>query len=149
MLLEDKKNKNMIHLYYFLAGFLCSSILFFFLFFLRKKKLTPKAPLKSGLLTRSYICSDAYQKGISVDYEIEVVEIDSNGTKSKIKVLSNRNRRGEKQPAVTSSQSSFGDLYWKTKISDQLDNTWVETNSIEWFSNPASERDKKITEILK
>ena len=90
-----------------------------------------------------------YQKGVSVDYEIEVVEIDSNGTKSKIKVLSNKNRRGEIQPAIVSSQSIFGDLYWKTKIADQLDNTWIETNSIEWLSNPASERDKKITEILK
>ena len=73
----------MTHLYYFVAGFLC--VLTFLL--LKKKEKKPSVPIKSGLLLRSYTCSDAHQKGVSVDYEIEVVEIDSSESKSKIKLL--------------------------------------------------------------
>jgi len=134
----------MTNIYYFIAGFICSTILF-----ILKRKNTPKDPARYGLLSSSFTASDAHQKNVSINIEAEVMEIESNGTKSKIKIISNKNRHGKMQPAISVDKSAFEDEHWKNKLADHLDNTWVKTSDIEWLTNTISERDKKIGEILK
>jgi hypothetical protein len=116
---------------------------FIFGFFIGKitensKKVEPQY-LRRGISDKVYTL---YRDGIKredVHVQIEVGEIERTNTKSKIVSLN--------LIFDDSSHNSYGN---KEKIKSLMDNSWVESNSIEWIEdNLNDKRNQKIDQILK
>jgi hypothetical protein len=95
--------------------------------------------LRRGIINYSFEISQLNVKNGTVETQFEVGEIERTSTKSKIKVID-----------AKSSKNEFNSGFEKEKIIRMIDNSWIESNSIEWIESALEDiRDKKINEILK
>lgn len=91
--------------------------------------------LRKGLIEREYTLGT---ESFSVDFEIG--EIERSKTKSKVIVLS----------FVASKSIANTDVGTREGLKKFINNTWIDTNSIDWLVEDTSvNREKKINEILK
>lgn len=95
--------------------------------------------LRRGIINYSFEISQLNVKTGTVETQFEVGEIERTSTKSKIKVID-----------AKSSKNEFNSGFEKEKIIRMIDNSWIESNSIEWIESALEDiRDEKINEILK
>ena len=95
--------------------------------------------LRRGIINYSFEISQLNVKTGTVETQFEVGEIERTSTKSKIKVID-----------AKSSKNEFNSGFEKEKIIRMIDNSWIESNSIEWIESTLEDiRDEKINEILK
>ncbi len=91
--------------------------------------------LRKGLIEREYTLG---AESISVDFEVG--EVERSKTKSKVIVLS----------FVASKSIANTDVGTREGLKKFINNTWIDTNSIDWLVEDTSvNREKKINEILK
>jgi hypothetical protein len=96
------------------------------------KKSVSEKYIRRGIMTNPY-SSD----GVSFDVQFELGELEATSIKSKVNVIS-----------AVASKSQFNDDSTKKKLSEMVDNTWIESDRIEWIENIAQKRNDKIDQIL-
>jgi len=122
----------MINILFFVSGCILTSFLFLYV-----KKNKKETFLRRGLLQNSYSACENGSKE-SVEANLEVAEIESSETKSKVKVLE-----------VSFDKSKYNTTRWKEKVKTLVDNTWINTSDIEWINkNKSTERAEKLDKIL-
>lgn len=89
---------------------------------------------RKGLYKGVFTSTNSLNK-FEADVLIEIGEIESSGTKSKVKVINIQSTNG-----LTAER--------KKDISGIIDNTWIDSNSIEWLDFTSTQRDEKIDNIL-
>jgi|GEM_PF-3885865 len=138
----------MLQLCYFISGIIIGFIFGSFsnMNKIKSKKLNEVKNLKRGIINRKYTSESPFEKSESVDVDIEIYEVECTNTKSKIKII----RDEKNNPSIIFSNSKFNTNQSKKKVIDFIDNSWVETNSIEWITDTLStQREQKINKILK
>ncbi len=94
--------------------------------------------LRRGILDKKFDVSNRLGTLDTIDVQFEIGEIESTDTKSKVKVLS-----------LTANKSEYNTSH-QLEIKTLIDNTWIESDTIDWIKEPISEtRNKKIDELLK
>lgn len=78
---------------------------------------------------------DNYQGEVDIQYEVG--EIECTTDMSKIEVIS-----------LTANQSRFNTPDEKKSFINQIDKSWVDSDSIKWIESVTSERNKKIEKVL-
>lgn len=125
----------------FITGLIVGGGLMFIIqFYLKIKKDRGKETYqRRGLLYRAYNITQLGQKLSQVEVCFEVFEIEKTDTKSKIKVVE-----------LTADKSEYNESNpEREKLKKMVDNSWVESSSIEWIEKPLSEkRSSKIDQIL-
>jgi len=115
------------------------SVLGIGVFALRKKEKETKG--RRGLMRYSYTSKDIY--GLTKGKYIatyEVIEVERTDVKSKVKVL-------DVKSSDPSANQSGAD---RTYLISYMNNTWQDSDGIEWIQKPIDEqRDEKLNELLK
>lgn len=126
----------MINILFFISGCI---ITFTLTSFLSKKVKKEYIPPKRGLLKNEYSAHDGITgKSENIAASLEILEIESSDTKSKVKVLE-----------IIIDKSRYNTEDWKKKIRAMTDNTWIDSSSIEWINKSKStERAEKLDKIL-
>lgn len=93
---------------------------------------------RRGLLGKEFSVTDGVtgRKG-TVECNFEIGELESTDTLSKIEVI-----------FVQSNQSEYNTDYNKKRLTDMINNTWVNTKDIMWITTAADTRNKKIDQVL-
>lgn len=121
------------HILYFIAGCL------FTLLIKKSYKKAKESEIKRGLITREYTASGGLGPDQQVSAEIEVAEIESTGTRTKVKFIN----------AIT-DKSNYNSAGYKDKIKAMVDNGWIPTADIEWIvDSKATARNEKIDKVLR
>ena len=118
---------------YFISGCFFTSA--FFLIKKRKKAIDTR---RRGIMDRTFTSTDnntSITENIQV--QIEILEIESSDTKSKIQVLE-----------IIFDKSKFATDDTKSKLKDLINNSWVSSADIEWINNKSSIRNDKIDNLL-
>lgn len=68
---------------------------------------------------------------------MEVIEIDSTDTKSKVKIIS-----------MNCDRSKFNQSDFKAKVSSIVHNSWLDSDKIEWVNNRAKKREEVLKDVL-
>jgi hypothetical protein len=103
-----------------------------------KKKPIVEKYIRRGILKKEYTTTDAItgrKNTISVQYEIG--ELESTDKLSKVEVIT-----------LTPSQSEYLSDFYKKKLTELIDKSWIDTKEINWITTTADVRNKKIDEIL-
>lgn len=101
----------------------------------KESKKEVKKYKRRGILNKSYSNPDKNEK---FDVQFEIGEIESTGKKSKIVVIE-----------CIANQVSYNTDDSKKLILKMVNNTWVDSNNIEWISDDIAEkRNEKIDQIL-
>lgn len=110
-----------------------SSTFLYFLLSSKDKKVKEKF-LRRGIFTNTYTAG-----GKSFDVQFELGELEKTSTRSKVEIIS-----------LTANQSEFNTDSNKKRITDMINNTWINSDGIEWIEDDlAKKRNEKIEEILK
>lgn len=92
--------------------------------------------LRRGIVDKTFTYSKSNE---DVNVQVEIGEIEKTKQKSKIKVINMIFR--------SSSHSTYAN---KLKIEELLNNSWIDSSTIEWIEDDtAQQRNKKIEQILK
>lgn len=101
----------------------------------QKKPLLGSHQLRRGLF-KTTLKNNVDDSNFDINYEVE--EISKSKLKSKIKIIDYK-----------SSNSKYNEIFWRKTIIDIHDNSWIDTNSIDWIESDISTiRDNKIKQIL-
>ena len=105
----------------------------YFLSSSKDKKVKEKF-LRRGIFTNTYTTVG----GKSFDVQFELGELEKTSTRSKVEIIS-----------LTANQSEFNTDSTKKRISDMINNTWINSDGIEWIEDDlAKKRNDKIEQIL-
>lgn len=92
---------------------------------------------RRGIYERSFTVGDNPPESMTCQYEVR--ELEKTNNKSKIEVIS-----------LVPSRSSFSTDEFKAKLRNMIENSWVNSDQIEWIEDDKAEtRNKKINELLK
>jgi len=126
----------------FLLGILIGVIISstFFLLFKRKNDSSSESKYqRRGIYIATYHISNGYglEKG-DVEVTYEIGELESTDDLSKVEVI-----------RITSNLSEYNSEYYKKKLKDMIDKTWIDSSIIKWIINSKSDiRNNKIDKIL-
>lgn len=126
----------------FLIGLLTGLILtvgfeiILFLFKKRKKEKAIEKYQRRGIynLVLSVTRNDFSGK---VEVQYEIGELESTSTKSKIEVIN-----------ASTNQTRFNRPEERKAFADLITNSWIKSSNVEWIDSKASERNKKIEQVL-
>lgn len=91
--------------------------------------------LRRGIWTNTYTTV----AGKSFHVQFELGELEKTSVRSKVEIIS-----------MTADQSEFNTDLTKKRIGDMVNNTWINSEGIEWIEDDlAKKRNDKIEEILK
>jgi hypothetical protein len=105
-----------------------------------KKKSTPVVEKYSrlGLLHKNFsVTGELTTRTKGVDVQYEIGELESTDKLSKIEVIE-----------LKADQSEYNSEYYKKRLLEMVDKTWVSSDDITWITTAADKRNKKIDEIL-
>lgn len=119
---------NMVNILFFISG--CIST-FIFMSMIKNKT---KVYRRKGLIEDYPIVTESND---NIKANIEVEEIDSSDTKSKVRVLE-----------IVANKSKYNTSEYKGKIKSLINNTWIDSSSIEWVKSKNAERAEKLDKIL-
>lgn len=111
--------------------------IFTYVFLTIKNRLKPNNDNRKGLYSTEYTATDRFGKNEDFCVMFEIEEIDSTDTKSKIKVLN-----------VKTNKSEYNNSIYRGKLKSMVDESWVESSSIEWIQSVKRKRQEKIDKIL-
>lgn len=121
----------------FIIGLILGLIPSVYYYFMRSKPTIDKYQ-RRGIYNVTYSVKrgyDNYQGEVDIQYEVG--EIECTTDMSKIEVIS-----------LTANKSRFNTPDEKKSFINQIDKSWVDSNSIKWIESITSERNKKIEKIL-
>jgi len=104
----------------------------------KPKKVVKDKYSRRGLYKSEYSVSIAGVNNGDVQVVFEVGELESTDTLSKIEVISVKTNRSE----YNTSQHE------QKKMKTMIDQSWIDSNSIQWITTLAEIRNNKIDEIL-
>jgi hypothetical protein len=111
-----------------------SSTCLYFLSNSKDKKVKDKF-LRRGIWTNTYTTV----AGRPFHVQFELGELEKTSTRSKVEIIS-----------MTADQSEFNTDLTKKRISEMVNNTWINSEGIEWIEDDlAKKRNDRIEEILK
>ena len=100
-----------------------------------KKKPAIEKYSRRGLLEKSFSVGMVEKE--TVDVLFEIGELESTDTLSKIEVIN-----------LKPNKSEYNSEYNKKRLTDMVDNSWVNSKDITWITTAADTRNKKIDQIL-
>jgi len=101
-----------------------------------KKKPAIEKYSRRGLLEKSFSVMGMVEKE-TVDVLFEIGELESTDVLSKIEVIN-----------LKPNKSEYNSEYNKKRLTDMVDNSWVNSKDITWITTAADTRNKKIDQIL-
>jgi hypothetical protein len=95
---------------------------------------------RKGLLIKNFSVSNDYTgKTGTIQGEFEILELERTNTKSKVKVIN-----------CHSNKSEYNSGTQKQELIKMVDESWIESNEIEWIEKSAQDkREEKLNELLK
>jgi len=105
-----------------------------------KRKTKQELNQRKGLLIKNFSVSNAYTgKTGTIQGEFEILELERTNTKSKVKVIN-----------YHSNKSDYNSGSEKQELIKMIDESWIESNEIEWIEKSAQDkREEKLNELLK
>ena len=103
---------------------------------LQNKNKLPKYT-RRGLYSGTYALSQMGVKRYDVIVQFELGELESTDTMSKVEVIS-----------CVTNQSSCNNDKDRKEFSDLVNNSWMDSNQIQWITTVSSKRNDKIDQIL-
>ncbi len=103
-----------------------------------KKKIVVEKYIRRGILQKEFSSTDGItgRKG-TIEVQYEIGELESTDKLSKIEVIS-----------FTPSNSEYHTDYYRKRLTELIDKSWIDSKSINWITTAADVRNKKIDEIL-
>lgn len=93
---------------------------------------------RRGLIYKEFTITDKTTgEKSTVECNFEIGELESTNTLSKVEVI-----------FVQSNQSEYNTDFNKKRLSDMVNNTWVNSSEITWITTTADTRNKKIDQVL-
>ena len=117
--------------------FFALGCIFTYVFLTIKNRRRVENDNRKGLYSTEYTATDRLGKSEDFGVMFEIEEIDSTDTKSKIKVLN-----------VKTNKSEYNNSIYRGKLKSMVDESWVDSSSIEWIQSVKRERQEKIDKIL-
>jgi hypothetical protein len=122
-----------------IVGFILGLI---FVFSSKKKKSGEKsAPvekyIRRGIILRDFSTTDVNGRKDKINVQYEIGELESTDKLSKIEVI-----------VVIPSQSEYLTDFYKKKLTELIDKSWIESSEVNWITTTADTRNRKIDEIL-
>lgn len=104
----------------------------------KEEKVDIEKYIKRGLLQKEFTSTENKGDKIKIDVMYEIGELESTGSLSKIEVIE-----------LKANQSEYNSEYWKKKLTEMVDKSWVYCKDITWITTTSETRNKKIDQILK
>lgn len=123
---------------YIIIG-ICGILIGFFIGRIKSdKKVIEEKYTRRGLYKNEYSISRGGQSAGMVDVTFEVGELESTDTLSKVEVISVKTNRSEYN----------NDKDEQKKMAAMVDDSWIESVSINWITTVVQKRNEKIDKIL-
>ncbi len=104
----------------------------------KKKPVVVEKYTRRGILQKEFSTTDGITgKVSSIHVQYEIGELESTDKLSKIEVIS-----------FTPANSEYHTDYYKKKLTELIDKSWINSKDINWITTAADFRNKKIDEIL-
>ena len=104
----------------------------------KKKPQVVEKYTRRGILQKEFSTKDGVTgKVSSIQVQYEIGELESTDKLSKIEVIS-----------FTPANSEYHTDYYKKKLTELIDKSWINSKDINWITTAADVRNKKIDEIL-
>jgi hypothetical protein len=104
----------------------------------KKKPVVVEKYSRRGLLGKEFSVTNGMTgRKSTVECNFEIGELESTDTLSKVEVI-----------FVQTNQSEYNTDHEKKRLTDMVNNTWVNSKDITWITTAADVRNKKIDEIL-
>ncbi len=104
----------------------------------KKKPQVVEKYIRRGILQKEFSTKDGVTgKVSSIHVQYEIGELESADKLSKIEVIS-----------FTPANSEYHTDYYKKKLTELIDKSWIESKEVNWITTAADVRNKKIDEIL-
>ncbi len=103
----------------------------------KKPKVVEKY-IRRGILQKEFSTTDVITgRKSKIEVQYEIGELESTDKLSKIEVIS-----------FTPANSEYHTDYYKKKLTELIDKSWIESKEVNWITTAADVRNKKIDEIL-
>jgi hypothetical protein len=103
-----------------------------------KKKPVVEKYSRRGLLVKEYSVTNGMTgRKSAIECNFEIGELESTDTLSKVEVI-----------FAHTNQSEYNTDHEKKRLTDMVNNTWVNSKDIIWITTAADVRNRKIDEIL-
>lgn len=103
-----------------------------------KKKPVVEKYSRRGLLVKEYSVTNGMTgRKSTIECNFEIGELESTDTLSKVEVI-----------FAHTNQSEYNTDHEKKRLTDMVNNTWVNSKDIIWITTAADVRNRKIDEIL-
>ncbi len=103
----------------------------------KKPKVVEKY-IRRGILQKEFSTTDGITgRKSKIEVQYEIGELESTDKLSKIEVIS-----------FTPANSEYHTDYYKKKLTELIDKSWIESKEVNWITTAADVRNKKIDEIL-
>lgn len=104
----------------------------------KKKPVVVEKYTRRGILQKEFSSTDNITGKVSpIHVQYEIGELESTDKLSKIEVIS-----------FTPANSEYHTDYYKKKLTELIDKSWIDSKDINWITTAADVRNKKIDEIL-
>jgi hypothetical protein len=103
-----------------------------------KKPVVVEKYIRRGVLEKEFSVTDGITgKSKTIHVQYEVGELESTDKLSKVEIIS-----------FTPANSEYHTEFYKKKLTELINNSWLESKGINWITTAADVRNKKIDEIL-
>jgi hypothetical protein len=103
----------------------------------KKKPVVVEKYTRRGILQKEFSTTDVSGRKDSISVQYEIGELESTDKLSKIEVIS-----------FTPANSEYHTDYYKRKLTELIDKSWIDSKEVNWITTAADVRNKKINEIL-
>jgi hypothetical protein len=104
----------------------------------KKKPVVVEKYTRRGILQKEFSSTDNSTGKVSpIHVQYEIGELESTDKLSKIEVIS-----------FTPANSEYHTDYYKRKLTELIDKSWIDSKEVNWITTAADVRNKKINEIL-
>ena len=104
----------------------------------KKKPVVVEKYTRRGILQKEFSTTDGITgRKSKIEVQYEIGELESTDKLSKIEVIS-----------FTPANSEYHTDYYKKKLTELIDKSWIDSKDINWITTAADVRNKKIDEIL-
>lgn len=104
----------------------------------KKKPVVVEKYTRRGILQKEFSSTDNSTGKVSpIHVQYEIGELESTDKLSKIEVIS-----------FTPANSEYHTDYYKRKLTELIDKSWIDSKEVNWITTAADVRNKKIDEIL-
>ena len=104
----------------------------------KKKPVVVEKYNRRGILQKEFSTTDGITgRKSTIEVQYEIGELESTDKLSKIEVIS-----------FTPANSEYHTDYYKKKLTELIDKSWIDSKDINWITTAADKRNQKIDQLL-